>query len=155
MIGCSYDFDEYLPSGEAITVGDAADAPADSGVACTGSTFEGHCYFALTSESSFDSARNACSAAGAHLATITSAGEEAFVEKLRPGRDRWIGLRRPDGSDPRAGGSFAWISGETTAFTKWGSGEPNDSGACARLRASNDWGDSSCATRYEAICERD
>lgn len=158
-IGCSYDFDVYLPTGEndaAIVV--ANDARSDSGVTCTDANaqlFEGHCYFPLATAGSFDRAQSACAAAGAHLVTITSAGEEAFVETIRSGRDRWIGLRRPNGADPRAASSFAWITGESTTFGKWGSTEPNDSGPCARLRGSNDWGDQSCGTSYEAICERE
>lgn len=163
VIGCSYDFDTYLPTGAddaGIVVSDSAGdgAPPADAQSCSepnGRVFEGHCYFPLTTAATFDNAQTNCAAARAHLVTITSAAEEAFVETMRAGRERWIGLRRPDGAPGTTASSFAWITGESGAYAKWGRGEPNDSGACARLRSSNDWGDQSCTTSYEAICERD
>ena len=59
------------------------------------------------------------------LVTISSAGENHFVNNLRAGGDMraWIGLYDPDGSEP---GPFRWISGEPVTYTNWGAGEPNN-----------------------------
>ena len=149
LAGCSYDFESYVPV-------DGVDARADTSVSDTpsgtcadadGKVLNGHCYFPIGA-TSWDSARVACSSLGAHLVTITSAAEESFVETIRPGTDRWLGFRK-------TGAEFAWITGEVAPFTKWGSGEPNASGDCARLRNSNDWGDQSCSNSEIAICERE
>lgn len=128
-----------------------ADTADTATVACTdaeGKLFGGHCYFPITTADRYDLVRVACTSRGAHLVTITSAAEEAFVETIRPGRDRWIGLRRTTTM-------FTWITGETLSYTKWEPGEPNGSGECARLRATNVWADQNCNTNEEAICERE
>jgi hypothetical protein len=176
---CGYDFGSYTPvegsdttdtSVNDTAVGDtgAADgaAPEDTGttsdvgadavVPCmdtSGIVFEGHCYFPLPSER-FDRARDSCVARGAHLVTITSAAEAAFVEAIRPGRDRWIGLSRPVGS-ASAAASFQWITAETFAYTNWGTGEPSGSGLCVRLRGTNIWDDRDCTDSNDVICERE
>ena len=63
-----------------------------------------------------------------HLATLTSAAEQAFVEGIRtylglPDWRPWIGLWDANGT-----GTFGWVTGEPFAFTHWGAGEPTDIG---------------------------
>lgn len=168
--GCTYDFDALMPasSAEPASLGDAGlDGDAALGDAAVGPTgeisgctepmakvLEGHCYFPLPTSSDWDGARSSCAAVGAHLVTITSAAEEQLVQSIRSGRDRWIGLRRADGA-PAASSSFSWVTAESSSYSKWASGEPNGSGACARLRAYGDWADMSCTSVYDAICERE
>src|SRR5262249_30911412 len=131
--------------------------PAETG-ACTdpeGVTFGGHCYFPLSGTPTWSTAKTACESTSAHLVTITSAAEETFVEGIRPGAQRWIGLSRPTTASPTDPASFVWVTGEpTSSFQKWATGEPNGSGECVRLRNSNDWGDQTCTTTYDAVCER-
>ncbi len=80
-----------------------------------------------------------------HLATITSAAEDSFVNTLRlasgtnkggfPNSELWIGGFQPAGS-PEPGGGWTWVNGEgaipgTNAgpgYANWGGGEPNDVG---------------------------
>lgn len=161
-VGCSYDFESYLGGSDAgvadtsrpasdSAIGPLDTSPSDSTAAdvggCEGERFGGHCYFAV-GPTNWNNARSTCEGRSAHLVTITSADEEAFVETIRAGSDRWIGLRR-------SGSMFAWITGETSAYTKWAMGEPNGSGDCARLRADNAWADQSCTQSELALCERD
>ncbi len=80
-----------------------------------------------------------------HLATITSAAEDSFVNSLRldsgtnkggfANSELWIGGFQPAGS-PEPGGGWTWVNGEgaipgTNAgpgYANWGGGEPNDVG---------------------------
>jgi hypothetical protein len=124
---------------------------APDAVACTdaeGRVFGGHCYFPV-GPTNWNNARTICLGRTAHLVTITTAAEEAFVETMRPGIDRWIGLRRVGAA------AFTWTTGEAIGYTKWAPGEPNGSGECARLRNTNEWADQNCNSTEVAICERD
>lgn len=69
---------------------------------------------------------------GWHLATITSAEENAFVYGLVAGKPQfwkccegdvavgpWIGAKRPGLS-----GEFSWVTGEPFAYANWAGGEP-------------------------------
>lgn len=74
------------------------------------------------------SAAVAAMGGGWHLATITTAAENTFVETTVLGAgaaDRshyWIGA-----TDAAVEGTFAWVTGEPFSFADWGGGEPNDS----------------------------
>lgn len=127
------------------------DLGVDTGVPCTepnSKTYLGHCYFPIAPRP-WLGARDACAAAGAHLATITSSGEMAVVGTVSSG-ERWIGLARFEGTT-----NFRWLTGEPVGFTYWNTGEPNGSGNCARMLASARWADYSCGTSFTAICERE
>ncbi len=77
-----------------------------------------------------------------HLATITSAEEDALIDGLRKAVVQgqvWVGGFQPQGS-PEPGGGWTWVNGEgpipstntEPAYANWSPGEPNDSG--------NEWG---------------
>lgn len=127
----------------------------DGGVPCTepsSAVFGGHCYFPLA-ERNWVTARDFCVSRGAHLVTITSAEEQAFVQTMLPGEDRWIGLYRPTGPGTPP---FRWVTTEAVGYTRWAMGEPNGSGSCARIRPSDQrWADQSCSQTLNAICERE
>ncbi|MEM8981066.1 MAG: lectin-like protein [Pseudomonadota bacterium] len=62
-----------------------------------------------------------------HLVTITSAGEQAFLDSLNPsGRDLWLGA-----SDAANEGDWRWVTGPETGlklddtYTNWYGNEPN------------------------------
>ncbi|MBI2392131.1 MAG: C-type lectin domain-containing protein [Deltaproteobacteria bacterium] len=134
-----------------IDSGTVPDLGVDTGVPCTepnSKTYLGHCYFPIGPRA-WNNARDACVAAGAHLATVTSSGEMAVVGTVGTG-ERWIGLARFGGAS-----TFTWLTGEPVSFTYWNAGEPNGSGACARMLAGGRWADYSCSTSFTAICERE
>lgn len=106
----------------------------------------GHFYefvvFTVLGELNWLEARDAAEAAGGYLATITSAGEQTFLESIDPpGTDSfWIGA-----SDATTEGVWRWetgpetgtqfwqglAGGSTTApfnYAKWKVGEPNNAG---------------------------
>lgn len=80
---------------------------------------------------SWTSANAAVAAMGGgwHLATITSAAENDFVEaSLLPASPvnrshYWLGA-----TDAASEGSFLWLTGEPFSFTDWAGDEPNNSG---------------------------
>ena len=91
----------------------------------------GHWYeFVSAPNITWTDASNAVGTLGAgwHLATITSAEEQIFVNALLPAvlADRshfWLG-----GSDAANEGTWTWVTGETFAYTNWWGGEPNNQG---------------------------
>lgn len=74
-------------------------------------------------------AKAAAEAKGWHLATVTSADEDAFVSSLLPASPAsrshyWLGA-----SDAATEGSWQWVTGEAWSYTHWWGGEPNNVGA--------------------------
>jgi hypothetical protein len=155
-LGCTYDFDGYLPRGQAADSGattDTAGGDTASGCAEPGAkSFGGHCYFPTSAALAWDAAKTACESTGGHLATVASSAEETAVESVGSG-DRWIGLTRPTGSPVKAD-SFKWVTGETMSYLKWGPGQPTGAGECGAVRNGGSWSDIACATALVAICER-
>lgn len=151
---------------DAADSGTTVDAPSDAPVACTepgAKTYNGHCYFRLETPRNWTAAEAACVAAGGntHLVAITTDGEQTFVQtNFASGvgvGDRWIGLARK-ATDPSTKASFKWVTGEVSTFDNWNTGEPNGSGACARIIAGvvggGRWADRSCDQVMQPICER-
>lgn len=147
------------------TVKTTADAGTTGPITCTESgaiQFGGHCYFTLSTPATWDDAKTACTAVGAHLATLTSASEEAVGEALDKSEDRWIGLSRPTGSAAN-NASYVWVTNEPRgSFADWTSNEPNGNGSsgtsgpaqCTRLESGGGWADEVCAVKHTPLCER-
>jgi hypothetical protein len=101
----------------------------------------GHSYEAIWTPQGVDwlAAKSLAEAKGAHLATITSAEENAFVFALvatdkrywidvgSDTRGPWLGGFQPPGSREPDGG-WAWVTGEEFAYRNWANGEPNEGG---------------------------
>lgn len=71
--------------------------------------------------SDYFSHKETCESLGGHLVTITSAREQAFIEKIagKIGDDYWLG-------GYRASDEWKWVTGETWKFTEWASNYPSD-----------------------------
>jgi hypothetical protein len=155
-------------SGGTATAGAGGSSGADCD-ALGGTTFDGHCYFYLSSLLNFASAQSACAEASATLVAINSAAEQRFLEStfFAPANDAWIGLSLAELTNPNSATCkatpsscpFLWLTGEPLSYTKWGDHgandrEPNYTGACVRLQgATLDWADQGCTERVRAICE--
>jgi hypothetical protein len=160
-----------------------ADTSAEGGFDCAavnGAVYQGHCYWGVINAVSWDNGQNvSCAVAdhGGHLVTITSAGEQAFVQSILPSQERWIGLRKPASSEPNEA-LFHWVTSETysasTSYRNWvpgdaGTAEPNftsDSGGgmdvdCVLLRTTGFWADDACPAnggggkKRASICEHE
>ncbi len=84
-----------------------------------------------------------------HLATITSAEENAFIVEHCGGelvRRKWLGGYKTadDPADPSA--NWAWITGEPWAYANWACGEPNDYGGRNENALVFKWADADLGT---------
>ena len=111
---------------------------------------DAHAYLFTYLTVDWDDARARCAAFGGHLATLTSAGELAFVTGLAHA-DLWLG-----GSDSALEGTFTWITGEPFTYTAWSAGEPNDEFGedCLTLRI-GEMNDVDCEFSLGYVCEID
>ena len=100
--------------------------------------FNGHYYTYVKGLFTYAEAEAAAATAGGHLATITSAEENAFLASLIAGKDlgAWLG-----GNDAGTEGQWQWTQGPEAGttfwnglsgggapggqYSKWGPGEPN------------------------------
>jgi hypothetical protein len=137
----------------------------------------GNCYWAVYTAPQLAGDANAqCQAANGHLVTITSQGENAFVNALAIDAYEASLAATPEtpvvdytmgGTDapPATEGVFEWITGENFAFTNWRTGEPNDNGPgeegedCSVIEGDNGgtWDDRNCTLSgpFGYICERE
>lgn len=112
--------------------GRASSAPGGGGGVLT---FGGHRYQVLPGATGWHAARDACKAKGAHLVTIATAEESAFVyESFGKSNGVWLG-----GSDEETEGDFRWITGEPMTYRAFADGEPNDSGGKEDFLQLGDW----------------
>jgi len=80
-----------------------------------------HTYYLLTADTWTNSEAFA-QTLGGNLATINDAAENTWVfQQFGQQRDLWIGL-----NDVQTEGTFTWASGETSSFTNWRSGQPDN-----------------------------
>lgn len=87
-------------------------------------TYNGHVYAAYTQNLMYrGDAEKFCEESGGHLATITSAEENAAIASILPesGLSYWLGA-----DDSQKEGTFTWVTGEPFEFTNFAENEPND-----------------------------
>jgi hypothetical protein len=120
-------------------------APAAPGGVCDNTTpvqwpTNGHRYLAVCAPEriTWQAASEAAAAQGGHLATLTTAEENAFVYGLVNYDEFWwldllhedaigpaIGGFQPPGS-PEPAGNWQWVTGEPWSYTSWAVPEPNN-----------------------------
>ena len=89
--------------------------------------FDGHVFKAITDTKTWENAKLYCEALGGHLATITSAKKQAFM-------DNWVSSYKGSSNATSytylLGGrqidwQWQWVTGEEWNYTNWASGNPD------------------------------
>lgn len=134
----------------------------DTGCDYAAASFEGHDYLYCDQPTPWEEAEAACAEEGMRMVTISSAGEQTFVERTigMPARGSagdwgpfhtWTGLNDRDRE-----GTFAWMDGSDLTYTRWQAGAPSASGAgedCVMLGQDGAWSDEACAEEVGYVCE--
>jgi hypothetical protein len=85
-------------------------------------TYGGHYYFTTSLRANFNSIDSDINTVGAHLASITSFGEDSFLNHAIPDSViAWIGM-----TDRDVEGKFRWTDGSDTNYHNWCNIEPDD-----------------------------
>jgi hypothetical protein len=116
---------------------------------CAAHQLSDHVYLVCPQLLPWTGSRDGCAGLGYALVTIDSAEENSAIAAWIPG-ESWIGLNDRDDE-----GNFVWVDGAEPTFTRWGSGEPNDSWGedCALTRTNAEWNDASCNDTHTFVCE--
>ena len=121
--------------------------------------FSGFCYWRSTYATPWTEADSACATygSGAHLASVHSLLENAFIVQTYNYSESWIGL-----NDIQAEGQFVWSDGSVVDFTDWAPKQPdNYQGVqdCVRMPyttstpGASEWDDISCSDTLHFICK--
>lgn len=120
---------------------------------CDMIAFSGHTYNFCKFEKSWSGASDVCEEHKAHLATVSSVEENAFLHANLGGANSWIGYYQEWYS-----WDWKWVNGEAGVFEYWDSNQPDNGGwfeeeDCTELRTSSKWNDEQCGTKHWFICE--
>jgi len=88
-------------------------------------TYNGNTYMVFDRHVSWKEASEQCEEAGGHLLTVTSAGENAFVQSLcanTSSSQYYLGAEFN-------GGIWSWVSNESFVYKNWQNGVPDNSGS--------------------------
>ena len=125
-------------------------------------TFNGHTYMAFNTPATWYEAEQICKNRGGHLATISSAEENAYVRSICEEELFWIG-----GTDSGSEGRWRWITGEAFSYENWRDSQPDNSPGYEvsaahtgeenfmRMYADGTWNDFSGCIKYPFVCEID
>jgi hypothetical protein len=84
----------------------------------------GHYYKVYHLTKTWQQAKAYCESLGGHLATITSAKEQAFIKNIgcKKRYNYWLGA-----TDEAKEGTWKWVTGEKWSYQAWGSNQPDNS----------------------------
>jgi hypothetical protein len=109
-------------------------------------------------------ARAACASfgLGAHLASIHSNAENAFVSQLNPtgAAQRWIGAQLVRTATPqRAPFNYTWADGSSFDYSLFQANQPDDQTGtedCLQVdqQVPSQWSDASCTLTRPSVCKR-
>lgn len=112
--------------------------------------FGGHEYVVVTTARTWADAAQSCASMGMGLVTLESSAENDWLLPRQPAGDVWLGL-----NDRATEGLWRWMDG-SSSYTRWATGEPNNSGnedCAASYSASGRWDDLPCTLTRPFICE--
>ena len=111
-------------------------------------------YYKLFLEArTFSSAKQRCESFGAHLVSITNAGEQTFLDRLvgRAAVHLWIGAW-----DEHHEGNWRWLDGSAWSYTNWIHGEPNGGRRenYVEWKRGSGWNDVNSDPKQGFLCKR-
>ncbi|XP_071501769.1 macrophage mannose receptor 1-like [Diadema antillarum] len=116
----------------------------------------GNCYYLSDVWRNFDDAQTYCEQFDANLMDVKDEDEQALLVDLviEAGLDSWIGYRTDNGKN-----NFAWTSGATWNYQKWGPNEPGDNlQMCTWVESAStltgNWSTGNCNDWLRFICEK-
>ena len=119
--------------------------------ACVPMEYNGHSYKLFTTQATWTQAKKNCLSFGGHLATISSAEENAFIKSLCNNSSPWIG-------GYGTSSSWKWTTGETWGeFTNWSSSSATKASStnAIRILSSGKWYSFPNSNSLSYICEWD
>lgn len=110
-----------------------------------------HAYYLCYDYRNWKESEAKCKEFGAHLVTINSQAENAFLTSFAENNSVWIGLYE-------SWWKWYWVTGEPVSFKNWAPGEPNDGDIwtiedCGMMYPNGQWNDEECWTDLMFICE--
>lgn len=109
-----------------------------------------HCYELFGGGVTWPAGESACIVLDAHLATLTSATENAFVLSKLAGAQPWIG-----GHDSNSEGTFEWVTGEPWGYSNLVGNNTADQD-CLWFRTDGKWDVDECSfPGGDYLCERE
>ncbi|MEC8380079.1 MAG: MopE-related protein [Myxococcota bacterium] len=123
---------------------------------CNFNVYGGGSYLFCTSRRNWFDAQNFCDDYGYHMVTITSAGENSWVDGRADSYSNqkwWIGI-----NDLGQEGNFQWEDGTPVTYSRWHPNEPNNAGGnedCGQHNrySGGYWNDEPCSSAFRFICE--
>ncbi|MDP2306270.1 MAG: MopE-related protein [Pseudomonadota bacterium] len=132
----------------------------DGGVCpCDVDWYADHPYMFCETASTWTAAQTTCATYGYHLATVSGVAEDDWLVSVATTTYTgtalaywWLGL-----NDRASEGGWVWEDGSPVTYTRWNSGEPNNSGDedCTQLIWGTHWNDWPCGLASTYICEAD
>ncbi len=128
-----------------------------AGCPCPIQWYGTHAFLFCSSPKDWSSAGSACSTVGYHLASMTSAGENDYVNLTGltlGGAYWWLGF-----TDAAVEGTWVWSDGDAVTVQPWEPQEPDDGGGsgagedCAVMITSGVWDDVACTAPYPFLSE--
>ena len=121
--------------------------------------FRESCYWFSLEEKDWDEAEKRCNHEGAHLASILSVKEVAFIRCLQDAsaiHKTWIGGKR-------WGNNFIWVDGSGFDYANWNTGQPDNQGGeenCIEVYSDpgqswhDAWNDIPCDQKRNYVCKK-
>jgi hypothetical protein len=88
-----------------------------------GGTYNGHKYYLSTTTTNWAGAKSGCQQNGGYLATVTSQGENDFIFNAFKSQNVFATIGY---TDEQVEGTWVWINGETSSYTHWLAGQPDN-----------------------------